>query len=398
MRYLPLAAALLAGAVHAQSVSVPATELAQLQRDARTARDVQQIQNVMSRRAMLHSIGHNEEELELWSRKGEIRWAQNGGCWIGDDYRKYYVTVNYAMQRAALKKLSAGNPAVADDFARNRYIGSSVYHLLTTPIIEVAQDGQSAKGFWYTPGAILSTSDGRKGDGVNMWERYGVDFVREDGQWRILHIEVITDFAYPFGGDLQSAIPGAPDPSKSGSESAAAPAPGPGAEGIQVPGPTVSRVMGESYSPTRVPRLTPRLPEPYRTLNETFQYADCRASPTSAAAGAPTAAPQAGPISAPAGGPPMGDPSKNPDMMGFAKEVDANHDGRLSRAEWQAKGLPSSSFNMFEAGRGYVTLEDYQKNAAPPGIDINGDGKLTVAEFKQFDAQGAARRGGPPRR
>lgn len=249
-------------------------ELAQLRAQAQTARDVQEIQNLMSRRAMLHSIGHNEEELELWSKKQEIRWAQNSGCWIGDDYRKYYVTINFEMQKASLRSLNKANPAIANDFERNRYIGSSVFHLLTTPIIEVAADGKTAKGYWYTPGAILSTTDGKTGDGVNMWERYGVDFVREDGRWRFLHIEVITDFAYPFGGDLSSPMAGAPDASKSGSESAQA-APGPGAEDLVVPGPTIVRNMGDSYTPLRVPKLTPRLPEPYRTMSETFEYADC---------------------------------------------------------------------------------------------------------------------------
>lgn len=94
----------------------------------------------------------------------------------------------------------------------------------------------------------------------------------------------------------------------------------------------------------------------------------------------------------PVGGPPpmQGDPSKNPDMTGFARDVDSDGDGRMTRAEWQAKGLPESSFNMFERGRGFVTLEDYQKNAAPAGIDIDGDGKLTVAEFKEFDRQMSA--------
>lgn len=90
----------------------------------------------------------------------------------------------------------------------------------------------------------------------------------------------------------------------------------------------------------------------------------------------------------PAGGPPMGgDASHNPDMTGFAKVVDANGDGRMSREEWKAKGLPDSSFNMFEKGRGYVTLKDYQVNAAPAGIDLNGDGRLTVEEFVAFNEQ-----------
>lgn len=268
-----------AGPVHGQSVRISADQLAVLKQQAQTARDVQEIQNVMSRRAFLHSIGHNEEELELWSSKQEIRWAQNSGCWVGEDFRHYYVAVNFEMQRAQLKTLSERNPSIANDFVRNRSIGTSVYHLLTTPIIEVAGDGKTAKGLWYTPGAILSSADGKTAEGVNMWERYGVDFVREDGQWRILHIEVITDFAYPFGGDLMTPVAGAPkqDASNSGTEGgSAAPSSAPGAETVKVPGPTIARNMGESYSPTRVPKLTPRLPVPYRTLSETFEYADCR--------------------------------------------------------------------------------------------------------------------------
>jgi hypothetical protein len=88
---------------------------------------------------------------------------------------------------------------------------------------------------------------------------------------------------------------------------------------------------------------------------------------------------------------PEGDPSRNPDMTALARTVDTNGDGKMSRAEWLAQGLPVGSFNMFEQGRGYVTLQDYQTHAAPPGIDLNGDGKLTVAEFKEFDRRGAGR-------
>lgn len=34
----------------------------------------------------------------------------------------------------------------------------------------------------------------------------------------------------------------------------------------------------KKFGATRVPTLTPRLPIPYRTLSETFQYADCSSS------------------------------------------------------------------------------------------------------------------------
>lgn len=93
--------------------------------------------------------------------------------------------------------------------------------------------------------------------------------------------------------------------------------------------------------------------------------------------------------------------SGNPDFSPVTKAVDTNGDGKMSLEEWQAKGLPMSSFNMFENGRGYVTQKDYEENAAPSGIDINGDGKLTVEEFIEFDKAGvpggdAAGGGAPP--
>ena len=59
-----------------------------------------------------------------------------------------------------------------------------------------------------------------------------------------------------------------------GSEGSA-PAPGPGADGVKIPGPDIAKPTYTEFGPTRVPTLTPRLPEPYRTLSETFQYADC---------------------------------------------------------------------------------------------------------------------------
>jgi EF hand len=109
--------------------------------------------------------------------------------------------------------------------------------------------------------------------------------------------------------------------------------------------------------------------------------------------------PSGEPAPSPETGAAMGDPANNPDMTGLAAEVDADGNGEMSRAEWTAKGLPESSFNMFENGRGFVTLEDYQTNTAPPGIDMDGDGKVTVAEFVAFDQQMAAQmqaEGAPP--
>jgi hypothetical protein len=232
-----------------------------------------QIQNLMSRRMFLHSVGRNELELELWSktRATEIRWAQNQGCWVGmASIKAYYDDLNRRMQAAHLKTMAERNPAILDR-PENRFVGNTILHTLTTPIIEVADDGQSAKGVWYTPGVILTTqADAVTPEAVWMWERYGVDFLKEDGHWTILHAQVNTDFGNPMGEPLRRQGPQA---AASGSEGSA---PGPGATGLAVPGPDLPHRVYEEFGPTRVPRLEPRLPQPYRSAKETFEYADCR--------------------------------------------------------------------------------------------------------------------------
>lgn len=250
---------------------------AQMARDAamrariNVAVEVLEIQNLMSRRAYYHSVGQNEKELELWSTKREIRWGQNQGCWIGmKSLKVYYDDVNRQMQAAGLAQLAKRNPAI-QNVPENRYIGNNVLHLLTTPIIEIADDGQSAKGMWYTPGVILTTDDGKTPQGMWIWERYGVDFVKENGRWAFLNLQVNTDFMNPMGKPLGMQAAGA---AGMGSEGAAPP-PAPGGEGIRIPGPDVPKQLYTEFGATRVPTITPRMPERYRTLSETFQYADC---------------------------------------------------------------------------------------------------------------------------
>jgi hypothetical protein len=60
-------------------------------------------------------------------------------------------------------------------------------HSLLTPIIEIAGDGQTAKGVWDSFGPSISGIDA---PGYLMWMKYGVDFIREDGQWKIWHMQL----------------------------------------------------------------------------------------------------------------------------------------------------------------------------------------------------------------
>lgn len=248
----------------------PKDEIAQLRREVQHVRDVQEIQNVMSRKAFYHSIGRNDLELTLWATKHDIRWAQNQGCWTGrESYKKYYVTFNDQIKAQELKQLSQLNPAIKES-PENLGVGNNAIHTLTTPIIEVAGDGETAKGVWYTPGVILTTNDGKTPMGFWIWERYGADFIREGGRWRLWHVQVNTDFQNPMGKPLQTQTQDA----AMGKESTAA-TPLPGVQSIQFPPPDIKKMQYSEFGATRVPVLVPRLPEPYQTIGETFEYADC---------------------------------------------------------------------------------------------------------------------------
>ena len=67
--------------------------------------------------------------------------------------------------------------------------GNLLIHYLATPMIEVAGDGQTAKGVWRSPGieAVRPSDDGAP---VPLWSfgAYAVDFIRRADEWKIWHL------------------------------------------------------------------------------------------------------------------------------------------------------------------------------------------------------------------
>ncbi len=71
-------------------------------------------------------------------------------------------------------------------------------HPLASPYIEVAGDLKTAKGVWLSIG-IESAAD-KKGNLTPSWGwgAYGVDFIKEDGQWKIWHFHIYRIFRAPY--------------------------------------------------------------------------------------------------------------------------------------------------------------------------------------------------------
>ena len=90
---------------------------------------------------------------------------------------------------------------------------------------------------------------------------FGVDFIWEDGQWRIWHLTYVEDIRTPCG-ESWAVKPREREPN---------PHYRPMAE-FQLPAPTRPEPVRARYTPDRpFTKLLP-LPEAYRTFAETFSY------------------------------------------------------------------------------------------------------------------------------
>lgn len=61
-------------------------------------------------------------------------------------------------------------------------------HQLTTPIIEVAEDGLSARAVWWVPGAGARIGEDGEPEALWDWGTIAADFVLEGDEWCIWHL------------------------------------------------------------------------------------------------------------------------------------------------------------------------------------------------------------------
>jgi hypothetical protein len=149
---------------------------------ARRAVDRGEIENLFNRYMYLHNAFEDERIVDLWVRRGtpgiRARYTNAG------QYTDYDSVIRYHLDRP-------------------RPAGKLILHHTTTPVVEVAGDGETAKGVWimngtesgltdpdvareapdymYSPGAV----EGKKVWAHWVWCKYAIDFLRQDGEWKI---------------------------------------------------------------------------------------------------------------------------------------------------------------------------------------------------------------------
>jgi SnoaL-like domain len=282
------------------------------------ALDTWAVQNLMSEHEYYHAAGMNLEEVDaLWvSPTGENAktacffspgWVMQGVATV----RKNYGEGHQSDKEKAFEDLKKAYPELAGMDAKTSNIGGEfAMHTSTTPVIEVAGDGKTAKGIWYSPGLGLTphvNGDSVQVGSIFFWEKYAGDFVKENGQWKIWHLGMYYDFTPSFPdtmterlnkGTAPKAQAGGPGgapgggkggPPQGGGQAGGAPPQGGGqagapaqsnkekgetmtAEQIAAGGMLPNPYKYPSWSPDRKAVITPKFPEPYDTFSNTFSY------------------------------------------------------------------------------------------------------------------------------
>jgi hypothetical protein len=166
-----------------------------LEQRVHNAKGAQKVEELKARHAYLHGVGYGREEWDyFWLKSVNTTWAHQFGRMVG--FEEVYInSVGHCDKRVlrdAMSQMEQYPSLMGHDF---RSTTSSGCHALTSDVIEVAEDGKSARSFYMTPGT-LTGSIGMSGQGrcgVWLWERYGSDFVFYEDKWQWFHEQVCPD-------------------------------------------------------------------------------------------------------------------------------------------------------------------------------------------------------------
>lgn len=212
-----------------------------LQKEVQRLKDLHEVQEVMSRYYYVLSAGLGEEKVKLFALKtpGVRAEIADWGVYEGAE---------------GIKRLFLGFEHNPDRPMDPR--GMMFVHTLTTPSVQVAGDGKTAKGVWISPGHETFRFDGKLAP-TWSWAHMAADFVKEDGVWKIWHYHVYAMFRCHYHKSWVEEViqnPEMPEEEKAKY------------------GPDRPTTYFNEYSPTSVREYVPAPPDPYETFDEATAY------------------------------------------------------------------------------------------------------------------------------
>ncbi|MDR1573853.1 MAG: nuclear transport factor 2 family protein [Clostridiales Family XIII bacterium] len=221
---------------------------------------VHSIQNLMGRLTYMYEGGEYELMLEQFARDTPGVTAEMAGFGQAPGLagaRKVVVdfwTEQYKRHEAEMRRIF---PDDANETGRN---GVLDLQALSSPVTEVADDLQTAKGMWYAPTVAAECHAGAERPTAHcVWLKFAVDFVRENGEWKIWHYHILPAFNTAWDKswvessmEMEAVFAAVPPEAR--------------------PKPLGPVTAYHAYSVHEPPANDPRPPEAYGTFSETFSY------------------------------------------------------------------------------------------------------------------------------
>lgn len=261
---------------HSEAATGAAPDAESVQKKIQRARDYQECHRIWSIHSWTDAAGYNRKQvMETYAiNQPDVAFIQGNAMWVGyETIRAAYCDWDEASAQDSVREMREAHPEIPF-WWRYKYLGWQKAHCNATPIIYIAGDRKTAKAAYESPG-------------YGMWERFYIDYIMEDGFWKIWHMNILMAMStrdgqsWATGGGMFGPPSEAEESDEGGPGSMAAgqygagDRPGDDAYGL-LPPRTKEELRSDTYrqdnlSGAKTP-LHPRLPEPYYTFSETHSY------------------------------------------------------------------------------------------------------------------------------
>lgn len=157
---------------------------------------------------LLERMEKLEKELERYKARQEIENLMAHYELMQNQKNMAFHPMDFAMDTPDVSvQIADGKPYLGPEGVKElfcglynipNYEGILLLHYLTNPAIEVAGDGKTARGLWWSPGieTIKPTEDA---DPESAWcfGAYANDFIKENGVWKIWHMRWFSTIKCP---------------------------------------------------------------------------------------------------------------------------------------------------------------------------------------------------------
>ena len=150
----------------------------------------QACRNLMGKYSYYHTAFRNRDYVALWADREDCYYRFPFGEYRGIEAIRHCYLVEHGDR--------------ADPGMDKRLQGMLMMHEMDTEVLEVAEDGLTAKGCWISPGhetvpaKNLKEGEAPRGDANWCWGKYEVEFIKENGQWKIWHMILYPLFKTSF--------------------------------------------------------------------------------------------------------------------------------------------------------------------------------------------------------